>query len=87
MATKKERSNLMDQLLEECVNALLESIRRKACDVCGARCASAQDISNVIKFLHQNGFTIEPAKATDALGELLQQMEDHGKYPSTRTPS
>lgn len=74
MADNKTRVDLVQILLDETINALLERIRQKACDKCGARAASAQDINNVLKFLKENGFTVDPTKDGDALDKLLQGM-------------
>jgi len=83
----KDRSNLMYELLDEAVNGLLSKLKQTACEHCDARAASAQDFSNVIKFLKDNGFTIEPEKATSALSKILQHMEKRGEYPDTTQPS
>jgi hypothetical protein len=90
MANKKidkMRSDLVYELLNQAILGLLQKLKQVSCEQCGARAASAQDYSNVIKFLSANGFTIEPDKANDAIDKLLAQMEEFGEFPDTTQPS
>lgn len=83
----KQRSDLMYELMNQAILGLLQKLKQVDCEQCGARAASAQDYSNVIKFLSANGFVVEPDKANDALDKLLEQMAGFGEYPDTTQPS
>ena len=89
----------MNKLLDAAVTGLLQKLELVACerikcsecgaviDGCGAKAATAQDYSNVLKFLKDNGFEIKPEKATSELGKILEHMDKHGKYPDSTIPS
>jgi hypothetical protein len=77
----------MDQLLEEAITGLLSRLTAKKCmcEDCDARAATAQDYANVLKLLKDNGFTVDPLKAGDALDEIIQKMNNTASqtYPTT----
>ena len=77
----------MNKLLDAAVTGLLQKLEQAACTECGAKAATAQDYSNVLKFLKDNGFEIKPEKATSELGKILEHMDKHGKYPDSTIPS
>jgi hypothetical protein len=74
---------LMEQLLEEAVKGLLSRLTAKACgcEDCDNRIASAQDFSNVLKLLKDNGFVIDPLKGGDALDEIISRVARTAQYP------
>ena len=72
---KKNQTTLMDELLDEAIKTLLSRIKQVSCAECGAKAASPQDISNVLKFLKDNGFTVDPLKTTDALDDIIAEMQ------------
>jgi len=72
----------MEKLLEEAVQGLLDRLQQRSCSECNARTASAQDFSNVLKMLKDNGFTIDPLKGGDALDAIIQKMNNTATYPT-----
>jgi hypothetical protein len=85
----KKLAPLMDQLLEEAVKGLLSRLKGKACgcEDCDNRVATAQDFSNVLKMLKDNGFTIDPLKGGDALDKIISQVTKTAQYPEITKPS
>ena len=83
MANKNNEklAGLMETLLEEAVTGLLDRLRQVDCEECGARTASASDFSNVIKFLKENGFVIDPLKGGDALDAIIKELNNTAQYP------
>jgi hypothetical protein len=80
---------LMEQLLEEAVKGLLSRLTAKVCgcEECDNRIASAQDFSNVLKMLKDNGFTIDPLKGGDELDRIIAQVTKTANYPEAPKPS
>lgn len=80
-------------LLDTVIEVMLKQLKADGvCETCGAACgcktASAQTISNILKFLDSNGFKVDPLKGGDALDELIQGMSNEKalKQPNPLLP-
>lgn len=83
----KRLAKKMEEILEKTVEGLLHILTAESCEHCHARTATAQDFSNVLKFLKDNGFHIDPLKSGDALDQLIQGMSRPATYPQPNEQS
>ena len=69
------RTKNSSTLLDEVIVAMLDQLRRPTCPECGFAGRSASDINNILKFLKDNGFSVDKEQTEDYLDRIKRERE------------
>lgn len=70
---KAARTEKSSKLLDLVINAMIALFERRPCDQCGFTTVSASDINNTLKFLKDNGFSVDKEEAEDFLERIKRE--------------
>jgi polyphosphate kinase len=73
---KKKRTKDSSTLLDKVIQAMLNQLDRPACEECGFVNVTASDINNMIRFLKDNGFTVDKEETEDYLDKIKREREE-----------
>lgn len=73
---RKQRTKDSSDLLDKVIKAMLDQLNRPPCDECGFVSVTASDINNMIRFLKDNGFTVDKEETEDYLDRIKREREE-----------
>lgn len=74
--TRKKRTKDASTLLDKVIEAMLAQLNRPACSECGFVSVTASDINNMIRFLKDNGFTVDKEETEDYLDRIKRERQE-----------
>lgn len=83
--TEQERSTLAEQLLDRVMEEMLALLNRTPCEACGKRRVASTDVTNILKFLKDNGFEVKRGEEKDALDRLVEERNRQALLPKDNT--
>lgn len=75
-AKKKARTESANALLDTVMQAMADNLKRTVCEHCGSNGVTAADISNALKFLKDNGFSVDQEDHEDVLAQLTRERNE-----------
>ncbi len=73
---KKQRTKLASTLLDKVMQAMLNQLDRPPCQECGFVGANASDINNMLRFLKDNGFSVDKEESEDYLERIVRERKE-----------
>jgi hypothetical protein len=70
---KKLRTQASSTLLDDVITAMQNQLKRPPCTECGFGYVTASDIANILKFLKDNGFSVDKEEAEDYLDRIKRE--------------
>lgn len=71
--TRKKRTRDSSTLLDGVIQAMLNQLKRPPCSECGFSGVNASDINNMIRFLKDNGFSVDKEETEDYLDRIKRE--------------
>jgi hypothetical protein len=73
---KKQRTKDASELLDGVIAAMRNQLKRPPCPECKFAGVNASDINNMIRFLKDNGFTVDKEETEDYLDRIARERKE-----------
>lgn len=72
----KLRTEKSSKLLDKVIDAMLNQLERPPCPECNFVSVTASDINNMLKFLKDNGFSVDKEETEDFLDRIKRERQE-----------
>ncbi len=73
---KKQRTKDASDLLDGVITAMRNQLKRPPCEECGFVGVNASDINNMLRFLKDNGFSVDKEETEDYLERIVRERKE-----------